>query len=63
MFEQIQEVIEIESSLVIVLIDEVESIAYTRSAISSKYYTHEIFMIEKLIQFLNFLQIMNQQTL
>jgi SpoVK/Ycf46/Vps4 family AAA+-type ATPase len=34
MFQQIQEVIEMESSLVIVLIDEVESIAYSRSSIS-----------------------------
>lgn len=35
MFEQIQEVIEMESSLVCVLIDEVESIAYARGNIST----------------------------
>lgn len=35
MFQQIQEVIEIESSLVCVLIDEVESLAFSRNAISS----------------------------
>lgn len=35
MFQQIQEVIEMESSLVCVLIDEVESIAYARGNISN----------------------------
>lgn len=35
MFQQIQEVIELESSLVCVLIDEVESIAYARGNISA----------------------------
>lgn len=35
MFQQIQEVIELESSLVCVLIDEVESIAYARGNIST----------------------------
>lgn len=35
MFQQIQEVIEIESSLVCVLIDEVESLAFSRNALSS----------------------------
>lgn len=35
MFQQIQEVIEMESSLVCVLIDEVESIAFARGNISS----------------------------
>lgn len=35
MFQQIQEVIEMESSLVCVLIDEVESIAYARGNIST----------------------------